>query len=227
MREYVRQRVGQTLFTVAQGRPNTIVDVTHDRVLVETEEGDRNYASLTELQSVADRIFAREEVVLELRGRSAFHAAVLATLPDLDYALNPRRFWVKDPPGAFDAEYNELFPDEDPATAQEGRQAYRVHRVRERSPVLCRLKKQAVLSEQGRLACEACGFDFESQYGALGEGYIECHHRVALAEGEERETALEDLALLCANCHRVIHRSKRKLSVEQLRESLQSRGGEE
>ena len=225
MREYVRNRVGQTLFTIAQDRPNTIVDVTNDRALVETETGHRNYASLKDLQTLADRIFAGEELELELRGRSAFHAAVLATLPELDYALNPRRFWLKDPPGAFDAEYNELFPDEDLATAREGREIYHLHRSRERSPVLARLKKQAVLRERGQLTCEACGFDFESQYGSLGEGYIECHHKVALADGEQRETALDDLALLCANCHRVVHRSKQTLTVEDLRELLRRRAG--
>jgi HNH endonuclease len=226
MREYVGARVGQTLFTVAKGRPNTIVDVTNDRAVVETATGHQNHASLTDLQALADRIFAGEEVVLELRGRSAFHAAVLATLPELDYALDPRRFWVKDPPGAFDAEYRELFQNEDPATAREGREIYHMHRSRERSAVLCRLKKQAVLSETGRLACEACDFDFESQYGPVGEGYIECHHTVALAEGDERETELDDLALVCANCHRVIHRSRPMLSVEELRDLLRCQPNE-
>jgi hypothetical protein len=219
MRGHVRQLVGETLTTVARGRRNTIVEVTDDRVLVETEEGHRNYASLKELQDLADRVFGGEEVEVPLRGRSAFHAAVLATLPEVDHALNPRRFWLRDPPGAFDAEYSELFQDEAPATAREGRLMYQQHRVRERSPILCRLKKEAALREEGRLVCEACGFDFARQYGALGEGFSECHHRSPLGQGEERETALEDLALLCANCHRRIHRSK-LISVEELRSSL-------
>src|SRR4051794_2291135 len=132
MRELVRGLEGETLFTVAQGRPNKIVRVTEDRVLIETEDGDQNWASLVELQELANRIYAGEEVVLEHRGRSAFHAAVLATLDDLGYALNPRRFWLKDPPERFDREYEELFPEEDPATAREGRVRYRRHRVRER-----------------------------------------------------------------------------------------------
>src|SRR3954454_19382255 len=184
MRKLVRGLEGETVFTVAQGRPNKIVRTTEDRVLVETEDGDQNWASLEELQQLASGIYAGEEVVLEARGRSAFHAAVLATLDELDYALSPRRFWLKDPPERFDREYDELLlREEDPTTAREGRVLYRRHRVRERSPILRRLKIEAALRESGHLACEACGFDFAAQYGGLGEGFIECHHRVQLAEG--------------------------------------------
>jgi predicted HNH restriction endonuclease len=181
---------------------------------------------LNELQDLADRIFAGEVVEIPLRGRSAFHAAVLATLLEVDHALSPRRFWLKDVPGTFDREYDELFPEEDPATAREGREVYHRHRVRERSPLLCKLKKETVLREEGRLGCEACRGDFERQYGELGQGVIECHHRFPLGEGEERETTLEDLALLCANCHRVIHRSKLTLSVEELQRALRDADGE-
>lgn len=220
MRQVVRRLENETLSTVARGRPNRVVRVTDDQVLVETEDGHQNWASLEQLQEYANRIFAGEEVVLPLRGRSAFHAAVLVTLPELDYALNPRRFWLKDPPEAFDREYGELFSEEDPATAREGRVRYRQHRVRERNPALRRLKIQTALREIGHLACEACGFDFASQYGVLGEGFIECHHRVQLATGDERDTTLADLALLCANCHRMIHRAGADMLVEGLAEQI-------
>jgi hypothetical protein len=220
MRQLVRGLEGETLHTVARGRPNTIVRVTDDQALVETEDGHQNWASLEELQDYANRIFAGEEVVLPLRGRSAFHAAVLAALPELDYALDPRRFWLREPPETFDREYDELFPDEDPTIAREGRVRYRQHRLRERSAALRRLKITAALRETGHLVCEACGFDFGAQYGPLGEGFIECHHRVQLADGDERETKLADLALLCANCHRMIHRAGADMSVEGLAEQI-------
>lgn len=220
MRAYVHGLIGETLPTVARGRPNTIVKVTGDRALVETKEGHQNYASLTELQNLADRVFDGEEVELRRRGRSAFHAAVLATLPEVAYSLKPRRVWLKAGPAAADAEYRELFPDEDPVTALEGRLVYRSHRARERSTTICRLKKEAALREEGRLACEACGFDYAVQYGELGSGYIECHHRLPLGQGDERETSIEDLALLCASCHQMIHRSKLALSVDDLKAIL-------
>lgn len=220
MREHVRRMIGQTVRTVARDQRNTIIAVTDNRVLVETDTG-RNYASLRELQELADRVYDGEEVTVPARGRSAFHVAVLAGLPEVDFALQPRRVWLNDPPTAFDTEYSELFPDEEPASAREGRISYRKHRVRERSPALRKIKKETVLRTLGRLECEACGFDYAEQYGPLGAGFIECHHRMALADEDERETVIDDLALLCANCHRMIHRSKPMLSVEELRDRLQ------
>jgi 5-methylcytosine-specific restriction protein A len=51
--------------------------------------------------------------------------------------------------------------------------------------------------------------DPKEVYGeAVGEACIEVHHKeVHLADmAEGHETQLDDLACLCANCHRVIHR---------------------
>ena len=56
------------------------------------------------------------------------------------------------------------------------------------------------------LACELCGFDFTVAYGDRGEGYIECHHIVPLHASGPTKTRPEDLILICANCHRIIHR---------------------
>jgi hypothetical protein len=50
-----------------------------------------------------------------------------------------------------------------------------------------------------------CGFDFAEFYGAIGERFAECHHVRPLHEGQRR-TYLRDLAILCANCHRMPHR---------------------
>ena len=113
-----------------------------------------------------------------------------------------------------------LAPEEGEATAVEGRIVFREHRARERDPRLVRKKKDAVLKATGRLACEACDLDFSERYGALGEGFIECHHTVPLGQGSERVTSLSELALLCPNCHRMIHRAPRPLTVTELRELL-------
>ncbi len=108
-------------------------------------------------------------------------------------------------------------PEEDEDEVAEGRLLYRLHRSRERHSGLVRDKKQRVLRECGRLACEVCGFDFHEVYGERGAGFAECHHRVALATTGETTTRLADLALVCANCHRVIHRGKPWPTVEGLR----------
>lgn len=98
--------------------------------------------------------------------------------------------------------------DETGATAVEGRLLVRRALVRERDPRL-RARKTADMQRRGLpLRCEVCAFDFASTYGELGAGYIEVHHVTPLHASGIRETRLDDLACLCANCHRMCHRSR-------------------
>jgi predicted HNH restriction endonuclease len=99
--------------------------------------------------------------------------------------------------------------------AVEGGKYLASHLARERSPKLVAAKKAAVLKKTGKLACEACGFVFTDKYGALGENFCEVHHRSGVPKKGKQEVRLDDLAVLCSNCHRMIHRSgKPMLSVE-------------
>lgn len=63
---------------------------------------------------------------------------------------------------------------------------------------------------EGRLNCEVpgCGFDFEARYGLLGKDYAQVHHLIPLSNlpPEGGSTRLDDLAVVCANCHVMIHR---------------------
>ncbi len=71
--------------------------------------------------------------------------------------------------------------------------------------------------------CQACGFDFAAKYGELGNGYIEAHHLDPLSERPELEwtdelqTSVGDVTVLCANCHRMIHRRRPALSLDELK----------
>jgi 5-methylcytosine-specific restriction enzyme A len=105
--------------------------------------------------------------------------------------------------------------------APEGRLLTGKHVRRERNRKLVERKKQKTLKEAGRLLCEACGFDFGARYGERGSGFIECHHTKPLSTLiEGGKTHLKDLALVCANCHRIIHRGKHWLTLEELRATL-------
>ena len=109
------------------------------------------------------------------------------------------------------------------ASAAEGRELLRLHRLRERNRGLVARKKRRVLADTGRLACEACSFDFSAVYGPLGKGFAECHHTLPLGRAAgERRTMLRDLAVVCANCHRMLHRRPWH-TVGELREQLNSR----
>jgi 5-methylcytosine-specific restriction protein A len=102
----------------------------------------------------------------------------------------------------------------------EGRYLLRFHIVRERNPGLRRRKIRSVLARDKSLACEACQFDFGQTYGDRGLGYIECHHVEPLHETGERSTNINDLALLCSNCHRMIHRKPPWPTPAQLRDII-------
>jgi len=85
-------------------------------------------------------------------------------------------------------------------------QRYIIHRHRERK--LRAAKINEALERDGCLKCEVpnCAFDFKKTYGALGEGFAHVHHRIPLGTlNEVRLTKLEDLAIVCANCHAMIH----------------------
>jgi len=105
--------------------------------------------------------------------------------------------------------------------APEGKLLSRLHCSRERNRTLVKNKFKKVLSEAGSLSCEVCGFDFSQRYGEVGEGFAECHHlRPVSSLVDGSRTRLEELAVVCANCHRMIHRRRPWISLQVLRESL-------
>ncbi|MBU2876452.1 HNH endonuclease [Aliiglaciecola lipolytica] len=107
----------------------------------------------------------------------------------------------------------------------EGRRIERMHKSRERnSQVVPNAKILHAQKNEGSLPCEVCRFDFAERYDGLGNGYIEAHHTRPLSELETDEvcdTRVEDLALVCANCHRMLHRTRPWVSIEMLRALLE------
>lgn len=89
----------------------------------------------------------------------------------------------------------------------EGEEYYAKHKRYERSAKVVKLAKERFKKKYGRLFCEVCRFDFHATYGSLGENFIEAHHTVPVCEMlGNSETRPEHLMMLCANCHRMVHR---------------------
>jgi hypothetical protein len=110
-----------------------------------------------------------------------------------------------------------------PRNYEEGRRLLRQHRVIERNAQLVADKKSRFQHTHGHLFCEVCSFDFASVYGPLGDGYAECHHTTPLGHIEGvRTSRVEDLAVVCSNCHRMLHRPP-FYSVNDLRELVEAR----
>lgn len=105
----------------------------------------------------------------------------------------------------------------------EGGAVERLHKVRERSSALVeQVKREA--RQKGVLSCAVCSFDFETTYGALGSGYIEAHHICPLAElSSAKASRPEDLILVCANCHRMLHRRRPWLGRDEVHRILKKR----
>ncbi len=114
----------------------------------------------------------------------------------------------------------DAYIDDDMLSAIEGTEQKHlvVHRKREAS--LRRAKvRQALRRDGGKLRCEVpgCGFDFEQVYGAVGKHYAQVHHLKPLGEVRgRRKTNLFDLAVVCANCHVMIHREGMCRPLESL-----------
>jgi 5-methylcytosine-specific restriction protein A len=112
-------------------------------------------------------------------------------------------------------------PVDDEEEFPEGRILFRAHRARERNRTLVGRAKQSAQRRAGRLACQVCGFDFAARYGPVGNGYIECHHVVPISQLRPgSRTKVTDLALLCSNCHRMVHRRRPWLSMVELTSML-------
>lgn len=106
--------------------------------------------------------------------------------------------------------------DEDEGVA-EGDIIYRLHKFRERAPGLAAKKRREVLNATGALCCEVCDVDFNGTFAGRGVGALEVHHISPIALSKKgRKTKTRDLALVCANCHRMLHRGG-LISIEQLR----------
>lgn len=90
---------------------------------------------------------------------------------------------------------------------EEGGKTARLVAFYERKPEL----RSAAIKLHGT-TCKACGFSFSNTYGERGKDYIEVHHLVPISTYIESTTVdpAKDLTVLCANCHRMVHRKRDK-----------------
>jgi 5-methylcytosine-specific restriction protein A len=96
----------------------------------------------------------------------------------------------------------------------EDRQKSVTYKTYDRSPAA----RQACIQHYG-YSCSVCGFNFEDAYGKLGAKYIEVHHLKQVADmGEEYLIdPVKDLLPVCANCHRMLHKTRPPISIEELK----------
>jgi len=135
----------------------------------------------TELERFAAKLDKKiSEKTYKLEGKGAIHILKDALTIDYDpFELNEEKY-------------------------EEGKLLIRLHKKRERNAKLIKDAKRMAKN----LDCICCGLNFEKQYGDLGSGFIEAHHTVPISQANEtgRKAEINDIALVCSNCHRMIHR---------------------
>lgn len=111
----------------------------------------------------------------------------------------------------------------DNTSFNEGNRTYKTHMTIERDHKLIREAKRIfLLNHNSQLFCEVCGFNFSDNYGSRGLNFIEGHHKIPISKlNPNDKTHICDIAMLCSNCHRMIHRGP-LLTVDELRKLVQS-----
>lgn len=174
------------------------------RTYVESEFRDFNWQTAVEDVTVFERPIPLSECGVMLEGWRfstpyTIRAAQFQAVLDSATAMTPL---------ARSAE-----PEDDDGR-DEGGPILRLHKSTERDPAVVRKFKRNLKSFE----CAVCNCDFETSYGEIGRGYIECHHTKPIGDRKAAEkTRQKDLAALCSNCHRMIHRTKPMMTVKDMR----------
>lgn len=138
--------------------------------------------------------------------------------------------WTVQPISHIDAEVERLLPvverDLQSLVEEEerfeGERGSRHSNYYERDPAL---RARAITIHGTTCMVENCAFNFQKVYGDRGEDYIEVHHLNPLSaidpETKRRTNPQSDMAVVCANCHRMIHRRRNSiLSLTEVSELI-------
>lgn len=99
----------------------------------------------------------------------------------------------------------------------EGKIIERFHKSRERSSKVVQIAKQNFKNKYGKVFCQICNFNFEDKYGIIGKDFIEAHHTIFVSDMEDGHISKpEEFAMLCSNCHKMVHKKRPWLNMEDL-----------
>ncbi len=105
--------------------------------------------------------------------------------------------------------------------AIEGKSVLATHMKFERNSNFIKKIKEQALKENFMLNCEGCGFSFLDFYGEVGKGFIEAHHKNELSQqGGQTKTTRKDIALICSNCHKMLHKKTPSMTIDELKKLI-------
>lgn len=204
--------------SVARGELRRRADVIRSRVQSHAKRLDRNpidlqtdvwRGELYELGHVLGRTYSASR----LPSNGDLIADLSEALALYDRALRSGG-WTPDDEIVHDAE-----KEMGDHSSLEQAKTYCLHRRIERSSN----HSKAVKKAQGT-RCKGCDLHMSEKYGNIADGMIDAHHLTPLSALEAGKTVmldpLKDFAVLCPNCHRVIHRLADVSDVQALRDLL-------
>lgn len=205
---------------------STLLNKMHRIVGTEQSPTLRNangvYMKMMNLRALDPEFTAQGKVGMSSGGK--LEREIWAEFADQPLKLTAEAQAIRDAVGDADEAQIAKLPHADEYVGEEGGVIMRLHKRYERDRKIVR-EKIAQAAAIGKLECDVCEFNFEAAYGELGAGYIEVHHlRPVNLLGSGGKTRLSDLALLCANCHRMAHRRRIPLSLEEIRLSQSNSG---
>lgn len=191
------RRFGPNVYEARRHLIGAEADLHHD--LVVPEETARQIERVTKkfIKIAPDRYKVDGLSLMSTGAITPASAALFDELLDGDIL-------IPDPPGG--------------PSIEEGDRSYRRRRVIERSSLV----RNRALRLLG-CTCQVCHFDFEARYGDIGRGFAEVHHLAALASsrGRVKVDVATDVAVLCSNCHKMIHKRKPDpFTLDELRAQL-------
>ena len=100
----------------------------------------------------------------------------------------------------------------------EGRFLTRTHVYRERDRTFAKhVRAHYAALADGAVQCHACGTMPTDTYGPAGDSCLELHHKTPIAQLQpDSVTAVDDMALVCSNCHRVIHSRTPCFTIDEM-----------
>ncbi|MZQ91150.1 hypothetical protein GVY41_18930 [Frigidibacter albus] len=186
---------------------------------------DRISAIATDLANIADIRSHHPDLAdaIERHGdalNAAENSILIRTTADRVNELQERIFGLTNAASATRLEEAEAKPpvDEEEIYGVEGRLLTRIHVYKERDKgFAARAKKFYKDKSGGRLVCQCCGMDPTVVYGKDGERCLEAHHKIPIEELQpDSITRVDEMAIVCASCHRIIHSKKPCIAVEDL-----------
>lgn len=174
----------------------------------------RNLKSHDSLERMGLATYHNGSWVITDAGRKFLDSNLTAITGLIDQGFKPTQISRKD-----EYDYSKVVIEEGAVVVREAASRKRSDKLR--AVAIAQFKS----NHQGKVFCTVCTFSFHETYGTQGKDFIEAHHTEPIHEKDMQGEAvilrevLPKIALVCSNCHRMIHRKKGKmLSVKQLKD---------